>query len=131
MEKMILADRTELDIRPGSSLGENRVMVENFAGLDAVAAALTKEGNLKTVQYQNGEKVTGLYHDMKLETPIFKAVDYYEDTNKVIAVFGIREKTEIEKRLDTIEENQRKFELGQQTQDGAILDLAGIVGGQA
>lgn len=131
MEKMILADRTELDIRPGSSLGENRVMVENFAGLDAVAAALTKEGNLKTVQYQNGEKVTGLYHDMKLETPLFKSVDYYEDTNKVIAVFGIREKTEIEKRLDAVEEKQKRFELGQQTQDGAILDLAGIVGGQA
>lgn len=131
MEKIIFVDKTELELLPGASLGENKVVVPDFADLKAVAEALTKEGNLKIVQYQNGEKVTGLYHDMKLETPLFKSVDYYEDTNKVIAVFGIREKTEIEKRLDAIEENQKRLELGQQTQDGAILDLAGIVGGQA
>ena len=60
---------------------------------------------------------------MKLENPLFTDVDYTED-KKVMAAFGIREKTEVEKRLDSIE-------AGQQIQDGAILDLASVVGGEA
>ena len=84
--------------------------------------ALTKEENLKTVQYKSSDQVTGNYEDMKLESPLFSFVDYTED-KKVMAAFGIREKTEIEKRLDSIE-------AGQQVQDGAILDLASMVGGE-
>lgn len=130
MEKIMLADKTELEIMEGGSLSRNVVVANSFADLEAVAEALTKEGNLKTVQYKTNEQVTGEYADMRLETPLFKEVDYTGE-KKVIATFGIREKTEVEKRLDEIEEKQKRFELGQQTQDGAILDLAGIVGGQA
>ena len=60
---------------------------------------------------------------MKLETPLFKSVDYTQE-KKVIAVFGIREKTELEKEVDEIKAQQA-------VQDGAILDLAGMVGGEA
>ena len=58
---------------------------------------------------------------MKLEIPTFKSVDVAE--GKVQAVFAIREKTEMEKAIDEIREQQA-------TQDGAILDLAGMVGGE-
>ncbi|MFQ9940841.1 MAG: hypothetical protein ACLRV8_08075, partial [Blautia hansenii] len=60
--------------------------------------------------------------DMKLETPLFKTVDYTKE-KKVIATFGIREKTELEKEID-------KIKAQQVAQDGAILDLAGLVGGE-
>lgn len=123
MEKIIFADKTELELLPGASLGENKVVVPDFADLKTVAEALTKEGNLDTVQYKSNEQVNGEYADMKLETPLFKSVDY-TDKKKVVATFAIRKKTETEKRLD-------KLEKGQEVQDGAILDLAGMVGGEA
>ena len=123
MEKIILADNTEIEIREGASLSRNVVVVADFADLKTVAEAITKTGNLKTVKYKSGDQVTGNYNDMKLKSPLFTAVDYTED-KKVMAAFGIREKTEVEKRLDSIE-------AGQQIQDGAILDLASVVGGEA
>lgn len=122
MEKMIVADNTEIEIQEGASLDRNAVIVEDFVDLKAIAEALTKEGNLKTVKYKSNDQVTGNYEDMKLESPLFSSVDYTDD-KKVMATFGIREKTEIEKRLDSIE-------TGQQVQDGAILDLASMVGGE-
>lgn len=124
MEKIIFVDKTEFELLPGASLGENKVVVQDFADLKTVAEALTKKGNLATVQYKSNDQVTGKYMDMKLETPLFKDLDYYTDDKKVVATFAIREKTEIEKRLD-------KLEKGQAVQDGAILELAGVVGGQA
>lgn len=122
MEKIIFADKTEFELLPGASLGENKVVVQDFADLKTVAEALTKEGNLDTVQYKSEEQVTGEYTDMKLETPLFKSVDYTQE-KKVIAVFGIREKTELEKEVGEIKAQQA-------VQDGAILDLAGMVGGE-
>ena len=86
-----------------------------------MAEALTKEGNLDSVQYKSNDQVTGEYKDMKLEIPLFREVGYTDD-KKVVATFTIREKTETEKRLD-------KLEKGQAVQDGAILELAGVVGG--
>lgn len=123
MEKIVLKDNTEIEILPGASLGETTVIVPDFADLKTVAEALTKEGNLDTVQYKSEEQVTGEYKDMKLEIPLFREVGYTDD-KKVVATFTIQEKTEIEKRLD-------KLEKGQAVQDGAILELAGVVGGNA
>ena len=123
MEKIFFADKTEFELLPGASLGENKVVVQDFADLKTVADALTKEGNLDTVQYKSNDQVTGEYKDMKLEMPLFRAVNYTGE-KKVVATFIIREKTETEKRLD-------KLEKGQVVQDGAILELAGVVGGQA
>jgi hypothetical protein len=122
MEKIIFADKTEFELLPGASLGENKVVVQDFADLKTVAEALTKEGNLATVQYKSNDQVTGEYKDMKLEMPLFREVGY-TDNKKAVATFTIREKTETEKRLD-------KLEKGQAVQDGAILELAGVVGGQ-
>lgn len=121
MEKIFFADKTEFELLPGVSLGENKVVVQDFADLKTVADALTKEGNLDSVKYKIGDQITGEYKDMKLEMPLFREVGYTDD-KKVAATFAIREKTETEKRLD-------KLEKGQAVQDGAILELAGVVGG--
>ena len=126
MEKIILADKTELEIQAGGSLGENVVVVPDFADLKTVAEALTKEGNLRTVQYKTDEQITGEYTDMKLETPLFKSVDYTQE-KKVTAVFGIREKTELEKRMDAMEKEMESVKTEQTVQDGAIAELGGAV----
>ena len=95
--------------------------MEDFAAMQSVYDAITKEGNLDAVKFKSGENVTGEYSDMKLETPTFKSVDVVD--GKVHAVFAIREKTEMEKAIDEIRAQQA-------TQDGAIMDLAGMMGGE-
>lgn len=118
MIKMILGDKTEFIIKEGASLGNVVAITKNFTELGKVATALTKTGNLSTLQFLDADVVTGEYNDMKLESPIFKEVDIRD--NEVYAAFAIREKTEVEKRLDTLEN-------GQEIQDGAIGDLGATV----
>lgn len=124
MEKIIFKDGTEFELKEGASLGNNIVVVSDFASLEAVAEALTKEGNLDEVNYKSGDQIIGKYNDMKLEAPLFRYVDYYTDNKRVAAVFAIREKTEIEKEIDIIKSQQN-------VQDGAIMELAGMIGGEA
>ena len=75
--------------------------MDDFTALGTVAAALTKEGNLESVKFSTDDSVTGEYTGMKLESPLFSAVDLVG--GKVEATFGIREKTELEKRVDSLE----------------------------
>ena len=74
------------------------------------------------MQFKTDETVTGEYRNMKLESPLFSAVDIAED-GKIHATFGIRQKTEMEM---TIEQLQK----GQGVQDGAIMELAEMMGGK-
>ena len=55
---------------------------------------------------------------MILERPMFKEVDTVNGA--VTASFSVREKTDVEKRLDALE-------AGQNIQDGAIEDLGNVV----
>ena len=118
MNKIVFTDNQEFDIKEGASLGAITAVVADFTALGTLADALTKPGNLNSIQFKTGDAVTGQYTDMKLESPLFKAVDIQD--GKVLATFGIREKTETEKRLDALES-------GQEIQDGAIGDLGEVV----
>lgn len=118
MDKMILTDKTEVVIKEGASLSNITTEVESFEALGNVAEALKKEGNLGIVQFLSGENVVGNYSDMVLESPLFREVDKQGET--VTAVFTLREKTNVEKRLDALEK-------GQGIQDGAIEDLGSVV----
>lgn len=118
MNTFVLTDDYEIDIREGASTGAITAVVDDFTALGVVASKLTTAGNMDNVHFKTGGVVTGEYVDMKLESPLFKAVDVVD--GKVLATFGIREKTETEKRLDALES-------GQEIQDGAIGDLGEVV----
>lgn len=118
MDKIIFADKTEFEIKEGASLGNVVVQVESFADLQGIADALTKAGNLKTVQFSHGDEVNGEFDDLTRVGMLFTGVDLVD--GKVEATFSLREKTDVEKRLDAIEE-------GQNIQDGAIADLGDVV----
>ena len=118
MDKIIFADKTEYEIKEGASLGNVVVQVESFADLQGIADALTKAGNLKTVQFSHGDEVNGEFDDLTRVGMLFTGVDLVD--GKVEATFSLREKTDVEKRLDAIEE-------GQNIQDGAIADLGDVV----
>ncbi len=118
MEKIILTDNTEIEIKAGASLGAITATVVDFTVLGTVATALSTPGNMDSVRFETDGTVTGEYTGMKLESPLFSAVDIVN--GHVEATFAIREKTEVEKRLDALE-------IGQEVQDGAITDLGDVV----
>ena len=118
MDKLILNDKSEIKIKEGAALNHIVAEVASFAELQEIAEKLEKSGNLDALQFVSGENVIGKYTDMILESPMFKEVD--KVNGAVVAAFSIREKTDIEKRLDVLE-------AGQGIQDGAIEDLGNVV----
>lgn len=130
MEKMILKDKTELEIMNGAALNAITAVADDWAALGVVAEALRKSGNLDEVQFKTDETVTGEYRNMKLVSPLFSAVDVAED-GKIHATFGIRQKTEMELAIEQLQRQQAETNASQEIQDGAIMELAGMVGGEA
>lgn len=123
MEKMIVKDKTEIEIMEGAALNAITAVTDDWTALGLIAEALKESGNLDDVQFKTDETVTGEYQNMKLESPLFYAVDIAED-EKIHATFGIRKKTEMELAIEQLQK-------GQGVQDGAIMELAGMVGGEA
>ena len=121
MEKMNLKNKTELEIMNGASLNAITAVADDWTALWAIAEALRESGNLDEVQFKTDETVTGEYQNMKLESPLFSVVDIAED-GKIHATFGIRQKTEMELAIEQLQN-------GQGVQDGAIMELAGMMGG--
>ena len=75
MQKIVLKDKTELEILAGASIDSATLAVNDFATLGTVAQALTKAGNLDSVQFKQEEQVIGTYTDLKLTGPLFTSVD--------------------------------------------------------
>lgn len=120
MQKIKIKDGTEIMIMQGASLENITAVLSNWAMLEELADKLTAAGNLDEITFFQEETETGKYEDMILTTDLFSNVAQKE--GHVLASFGLRSKTELEKRLEKIEKQQT-------VQDGAILDLAGLMGG--
>lgn len=97
MEKLILADNTEIQILEGASLGSISAEAEDWAAAGTVLEKLTDE-NLKKVQFTSGEDVSGEYADMTLITPV-----QITPGSPVVLTFGIREKTEGELQQEDVQ----------------------------
>lgn len=87
MEKLILADNTEIQILDGASLGSISAEVEDWAAAGDVVEKLTDE-NLKKVQFASGEDISGEYTDMTLITPV-----QITPGTPALLTFGLRERT--------------------------------------
>lgn len=122
MEKMVLTDKTEIEIMEGAALNSITAIASDWVALGVVAEALKESGNLDEVQFKTDEIMTGEYQNMKLESPLFYAVDIAED-GKIHATFCIRQKTEMELAIEQLQK-------GQGVQDGAIMELAEMMGGK-
>ena len=130
MEKMALKDKMELEIMEGAVLNAITATVSDWTALGVVAEALRKSGNLDEVQFKTDDTVTGEYRNMKLVSLLFSAVDIAED-GKIHATFGIRQKTEMELAIEQLQRQKAEMNASQEIQDGAIMELAGMVGGEA
>ena len=122
MQKIVFTDKTEFEIMPGASLGDITVKCNDFTALGNFTSTLTKKGNLDTVQFKQDEQVTGEYSKLALSSSIYFNVNVDED-NKVLASFSLREKTNLEIAVETIQVDQL-------TQDDAIMELAEMIGGK-
>lgn len=114
-DKLILKDGAAIELEAGASLGAIQVSASDRSAMLQIWEKLT-EGNLAEVNIQNGSGLTvGSYKNLVLvsETSIVKK------DGTVITTYCLREKTDMEKRLDNVE-------AGQAIQDGAIADLGEI-----
>ena len=127
MKKNEFKNKTELEIMNGASLNAITAVADGWTALGEIAEALKESGNLDEVRFKTDETVTGEYQNMKLESPLFSAVDIAED-GKIHATFGIRQKTEMELAIEQLQRQQAETNASQEIQDGAIMELAGMMG---
>ena len=114
-DKLILNDGAAIELEAGASLGAIQVSASDRSAMLQIWEKLT-EDNLAEVNIQNGSGLTvGSYKNLVLvsETSIVKK------DGTVITTYCLREKTDMEKRLDNVE-------AGQAIQDGAIADLGEV-----
>ena len=109
-----LADATTIEIEDGASLGAIIHIAENEAEALAVSAAITT-ANLAHVEFYNpgAENPYGVYDNMIANDAPTRRTN---EDGTVTVTISLREETELEKRVDALEESQA-------TQDGAIEDL--------
>lgn len=119
-DKMILKDKTEIELEAGASLGAIQIIFSSKSDMVSIWDKMTTD-NLSSVQILNGSGlVCGTYADLVLisETSVEQA------DGTIRTSFYLREKTNIEKRVDML--------------DGAVGDLGAVtsalaeqVGGEA
>ena len=98
MERLRLADGTEMEISEGSDLRNITTGIKSYAELDGLAGKLTRE-NLTRVQFLTDEMLTGEYRDMELCTPEFMVV---QKEGSLLAGFGLQEIPAAEKQQEEI-----------------------------
>ena len=115
--KLKLKNDTIITVLESTEPTAIRAEFQNIMELDAFREELTKE-NLSLFQYlTEEEKVMGSYSNYMLEN-----TSYTVSGGIYTAVFSIRQLSDTEIRLDALEKEQ-------ETQNGAIDELAGIIGG--
>lgn len=114
-DKLILNDLSTIELETGASLSHLGVVSADKAAMISAWESLT-EFNLHSCQIKNGDGlVVGNYSDLILvsETSVVNP------DGSILTYFNLREKSDIERRLDAIED-------GQEMQNGAINDLGEI-----
>lgn len=112
MDKLKFLDGTIIDIEDGASLSDITHIASNEANAMYVCGKVTAE-NVASLQFLHGEAVTGDYQNVIIAAPTTR-----EDGEEgaVIVRMHFREKTDLELRVDALEESQ-------EVQDGAIEDI--------
>ena len=119
-DTMILKDGTTVELEVGASLAAIQVAAADRTAMLQIWQKLTEE-NLAEVQIKNGSGLTvGTYTDLMLVSET-STVDV---DGAVTTTYNLREKSAIEKRLDSVE-------TGQKIQDGPIGGQGETVGAHA
>lgn len=112
MDKLKFTDGTIIDIEDGATLSEVTHVATNEANAMYVCGKVTPE-NVASLQFLHGEVVTGDYQNVIIAAPTTREDG---ENGAVIVRMHFREKTDLEIRVDALEESQ-------DVQDGAIEDI--------
>ena len=120
MDKLRFMDGTIIDIEDGATLSEVTHIATNEANAMFVCGKVTAE-NVEHLEFFHGELLTGQYDHI-----IIAATTTREDgeNGSVIVRMHFREKTDLEIRVDALEE-------GETVQDGAIEDIGAVLSDMA
>lgn len=143
MDRIILSDGTSYEIADGASLGRIQIKANGYDAIKPIIDTFNSE-NLKSVQFKRNDSVLGTYENLVSDGFSFKengetAIALIEtdadDTETAsvpvyVVTISLREKTELEKRLDALEAGQATLQQGHESNAGAIEDLAGMIGGE-
>lgn len=120
MDKLKFLDGTLIDIEDGASLADVTHIATNEANALFVCGKVTAE-NVEHLEFYHGELLTGQYDNVIIAAPTTREDG---ENGTVIVRMHFREKTEVELRLDALEE-------GQTVQDGAIEDIGAVLSDMA
>lgn len=120
MDKLKFYDGTIIDIEDGATLSEVTHIATNEANALFVCGKVTAE-NVASIQFLHGDAVTGDYQNVIIAAPTTRENG---ESETVIVRMHFREKTELELRVDALEESQ-------EIQDGAIEDIGAVLSDMA
>ena len=120
MDKLKFTDGTIIDIEEGASLGEVAHIATNEANALFVCGKVTAE-NVEHLEFLHDDAVTGSYGHVIIAAPTTREDG---ENGTVVVRMHFREKTDVELRLDALEE-------GQTVQDGAIEDIGAVLSDMA
>ena len=121
MNYIKLTDGTQVTIEDGASLDRIIHISETEADATAICAAVTAE-NIAHVEFwaEDAEQPYGVFDDLTLNAPPTR----HDENGAVVVTISMREKTDLEKRVDALEESQ-------EIQDGAIEDIGMVLSDMA
>ena len=115
----IEANKNRIEVLNAYASGQNHVSFEvTGIGADELSSIMLKQTEF-TLNDDDGTVVEEYKHVAFVSASNIPN----EDGNDTLVVLTFRKKTELEIRVDALEE-------GQETQDGAIEELASIIGGE-
>ena len=116
MDKLKFLDGTIIDIEEGASLGEITHIARNEADALFVCEKVTPQ-NVEHLEFFHDELLTGQYDNVIIAVPTTREDGEGEN---VVVRMHFREKTDLEIRVDALEESQ-------EVQDGAIEDIGAVL----
>ncbi len=122
MSKIEFSNGALYEIMEGASI----ISITIVSGYDLteVKDVLMNSDNLSTVHFIDNDNVTGIYTNMAL-------LDGQIIINNDDSItFGLRQKSELELRIEALEALNNELTASQDLQDEAIVELASIIGGE-
>ena len=99
MDKIILKDKTTYDLLDGAYVGNIQIKANGMTIVNEISEKFNSD-NLSEVTITTNNIVSGKYTDLVSES--FSYVKTEDETAYIVAI-SLREKTDIEKRLDSLE----------------------------
>lgn len=99
MDKIILKDKTTYPLVDGASIGNIQIEASGMTIVNEISEKFNSD-NLSEVTITTNDIVSGKYTDLVSESFSYAKT---EDETAYIVTISLREKTDIEKRLDSLE----------------------------